>query len=107
MMAIMGKAAKLTVVQMMTIGTFHEQGKPKEGHCCLQNALSKHIEVKLTGRKKIYQGKSAEATVMTTALREVSPKLYSRTSEGVTEASLEHQETAIKYIFENSSFMLS
>ncbi len=52
---IMGKTADLTVVQTI-IDTLHKEGKPqtfiaKEAGCS-QNAVSKHVNRKLSGRKK-------------------------------------------------------
>ncbi len=53
---IMGKTADLTVVQKTIIDTLHKEGKPqtfiaKEAGCS-QSAVSKHINIKLSGRKK-------------------------------------------------------
>ncbi len=53
---IMGKTADLTVVQKTIIGTLHKEGKPqtfiaKEAGCS-QSAVSKHVNRKLSGRKK-------------------------------------------------------
>ncbi len=53
---IMGKTADLTVVQKTIIDTLHEEGKPqtfiaKEAGCS-QSAVSKHVNRKLSGRKK-------------------------------------------------------
>ncbi len=53
---IMGKTANLTVVQKTIIDTLHKEGKPqtfivKEAGCS-QSALSKHVNRKLSGRKK-------------------------------------------------------
>ncbi len=52
----MGKTADLTVVQMTIIDTLHKEGKPqiliaKEAGCS-QSAVSKHVNRKLSGRKK-------------------------------------------------------
>ncbi len=52
----MGKTADLTVVQKTIINTLHKEDKPqsfiaKEAGCS-QNAVSKHINRKLSGRKK-------------------------------------------------------
>ncbi len=53
---IMGKTADLTVVQKTIIDTLHKEGKPqtfiakKAG--CSQSAVSKHVNGKLSGRKK-------------------------------------------------------
>ncbi len=53
---IMGKTADLTVVQKTIIDTLHKEGKPqtfiakKAG--CSQSAVSKHVNRKLSGRKK-------------------------------------------------------
>ncbi len=53
---IMGKTADLTVVQKTIINTLHKEGKPqtfitKEADCS-QSAVSKHVNRKLSGRKK-------------------------------------------------------
>ncbi len=53
---IMGKTADLTVVQKTTIDTLHKEGKPqiliaKEAGCS-QSAASKHVNRKLSGKKK-------------------------------------------------------
>ncbi len=53
---IMGKTADLTVVQKTIIDTLHKKGKPqkciaKEAGCS-QSAVSKHVNRKLSGRKK-------------------------------------------------------
>ncbi len=53
---IMGKTADLTVVQKTIIDTLHKEGKPptfiaKEADCS-QSAVPKHVNRKLSGRKK-------------------------------------------------------
>ncbi len=53
---IMGKTADLTVFQKKIIDTLHKEGKPqtfiaKEAGCS-KNAVSKHINRKLSVRKK-------------------------------------------------------
>ncbi len=53
---ITGKIADLTIVQKTIIDTLHKEGKPqtliaKEAGCS-QNAASKHVNRKLSGRKK-------------------------------------------------------
>ncbi len=53
---IMGKTADLTVVQKTIIDTLHKEGKPqtliaKEAGCS-QSVVSKHVNRKLSGRKK-------------------------------------------------------
>ncbi len=53
---ILGKTADLTVVQKTIIDTLHKEGKPqtfiaKEAGCS-QSAVSKHVNRKLSGRKK-------------------------------------------------------
>ncbi len=55
---IMGKTADLTVVQKTIIDTLHKEGKPqtfiaKEAGCS-QSAVSKHVNRKLSGRKKMH-----------------------------------------------------
>ncbi len=55
---IMGKTADLTVVQNTIIDTLHKEGKPQilitKGSGCSQSAVSKHVNVKLSGRKKMH-----------------------------------------------------
>ncbi len=58
---IMGKTADLTVVQKTIIDTLHKEGKPqtfisKEAGCS-QSAVSKHVNRKLSGRKKVWKKK--------------------------------------------------
>ncbi len=53
---IMGKTADLTVVQKIITDTLHKEGKPhtliaKEAGCS-ESAVSKHVNRKLSGRKK-------------------------------------------------------
>ncbi len=53
---IMGKTADLTVVQKTIIDTLHKEGKPqtfiaKEAGCS-QSAVSKHVNRKLSGKKR-------------------------------------------------------
>ncbi len=53
---IMGKTADLTVVQKTIIDTLYKEGKPqtfiaKEAGCS-QSAVSKHVNIKLIGKKK-------------------------------------------------------
>ncbi len=53
---IMGKNADLTVVQKTIFDTLHKEGKPqtfiaKEAGCS-QSAVPKHVNRKLSGRKK-------------------------------------------------------
>ncbi len=55
---IMGKTVDLTVVQKTIIDTLHKEGKPqtliaKEAGCS-QSAVSKHVNRKLSGRKKMH-----------------------------------------------------
>ncbi len=55
---IMGKTADLTVVQKTIIDNLHKEGKPqtfiaKEAGCW-QSAVSKHVNRKLSGRKKMH-----------------------------------------------------
>ncbi len=57
----MGKTADLTVVQKIIIDTLHKEGKPhtfiaKEAGCS-QSALSKYVNRKLSGRKKVWKKK--------------------------------------------------
>ncbi len=77
---IMGKTADLTVVQKTIIDTLHKEGKPqtfiaKEAGCS-QSAVSKHVNRKLSGRKKCR--KDAQPTERTAALWGLSSKIDSR-----------------------------
>ncbi len=47
---IMGKTADLTVVQKTIIDTLHKEGKPQT--FIAKEAVSKHVNRKLSGRKK-------------------------------------------------------
>ncbi len=53
---IMGKTAELTVVQKTIIDTLHKEGKPQtfiaKDAGCSQSTVSKHVNRKLSGRKK-------------------------------------------------------
>ncbi len=53
---IMGKTADLTVVQKTIIDTLHKEGKPQASIAkeagCSQSAVSKHVNRKLSGRKR-------------------------------------------------------
>ncbi len=55
---IMGKTADLTVVQKTIIDTLHKEGKPQTFIAieagCSQSAVSKHVNRKLSGRKKMH-----------------------------------------------------
>ncbi len=52
----MGKTADLTVVQKTIIDTLHKEGKPQtfisKEAVCSQSAVSKHVNRRLSGRKK-------------------------------------------------------
>ncbi len=66
----MGKTADLIVVQNTIIYTLQKEGKPqtfiaKEAGCS-QSDVSKHVNRKLSGRKKL--GKKMQPTKRTTAL---------------------------------------
>ncbi len=74
---IMGKTADLTVVQKTIIDTLHKEGKPqtfiaKEAGCS-QSAVSKHVNRKLSGRKKCE--KVSLPTERTAALWGLSSKI--------------------------------
>ncbi len=53
----MGKTADLAMVQKTNIDALHKEGKSQrvitERCGCLQSAVSKHINAKLTGRKNL------------------------------------------------------
>ncbi len=58
---IMGKTADLTVIQKTIIDTLHKESKPqafiaKEAGCS-QSAVSKHVNRRLSGRKKVWKKK--------------------------------------------------
>ncbi len=79
---IMGKTADLTVVQKTIIDTLHKEGKPhtfiaKEAGCS-QSAVSKHVNRKLSGRKKCERKKYAQPTKRTAALWGLLIKIDSR-----------------------------
>ncbi len=68
---IMGKTADLTVVQKTIIDTLHKESNPqtfiaKEAGCS-QSAVSKHVNRKLSGRKKCGRN-NAQSTERTAAL---------------------------------------
>ncbi len=63
---IMGKTADLTVVQKTIIDTLHKEGKPqtfidKEAGCS-QSAVSKHVNRKLSGRKRCTTNRGIKST---------------------------------------------
>ncbi len=79
---IMGKTADLTVVQRTIIDTLHEgRVKPQTSIAkeagCSQSPVSKHVNRKLSGRKKCGR-KSAQPTNRTAALCGLSSKIDSR-----------------------------
>ncbi len=81
---IMGKTADLTVVQKTITDTLHKEGKPqtfiaKEAGCS-QSAVSKHVNRKLSGRKKCGRKRSlgSQPTERTAALWGLSSKIDSR-----------------------------
>ncbi len=74
---IMGKTSDLTVVQKTIINTLHKEGKPqtfipKEAGCS-QSAVSKHVNRKLSGRKKCAQEKVSGKKKMHNQPRELQP----------------------------------
>ncbi len=78
---ITGKTADLTVVQKTIIDTLHKEGKPqtfiaKEAGCS-QSAVSKHVNRKLSGRKKC-GSKRCTTNERTAALWGLSRKIDSR-----------------------------
>ncbi len=78
---IMGKTADLTVVRKTIIDTLHKEGKPqtfiaKEADCS-QSAVSKHVNRKLSGRKK-WKKKMQNQPKRNAALGGLSSKIYSR-----------------------------
>ncbi len=78
---LMGETADLTVVQKTIIDTLHKEGKPqtliaKEAGYS-QSVVSKHVNRKLSGRKKCGE-KDAQPTERTAAFRGLSSKIDSR-----------------------------
>ncbi len=78
---ILEKTADLTVVQKTIIDTLHKEGKPqtfivKEAGCS-QSAVSKHVNRKLSGRKKCGRQR-CKPTERTAALWGLSSKIDSR-----------------------------
>ncbi len=71
---IMEKTADLTVVQKTIIDILHKEGKPQtfidKEAVCSQSAVSKHVNRKLSGRKKCGKKK------MHNQLRELQPYEY-------------------------------
>ncbi len=57
----MGKTTNLTVVQKTIIDTLHNEGKPQTFIAneagCSQSTVSKHVNRKLSGRKKVWKKK--------------------------------------------------
>ncbi len=56
----MGKTVDLTVVQKTIIDTLHKEGKPQTfiaKEAGSQSAVSKHVNRKLSGRKKLWKKK--------------------------------------------------
>ncbi len=80
---IMGKTADLTVVQKTIIDTLHKEGKPqtfitKEAGCS-QSAVSKHVNRKLSGRKKCEKPHTdVSRNLATVVIRGVLPGLKRR-----------------------------
>ncbi len=96
----MGKTADLTVVQKTIIDTLHKEGKPQtliaKESVCSQSAVSKHVNRKLSGRKK-WGRKRALPTERIAALWGLSRKIDSRiwvnfTRNGLRLGSKRHQE---------------
>ncbi len=80
----MGKTADLTIVKKTIIDTLHKEGKPqtftaKEAGCS-QSAVSKHVNRKLSGRKK-FGRKRCTPTKRTAALWGLSSKIDSNLGE--------------------------
>ncbi len=79
---ITGKTADLTVVQKTIIDTLHKEGKPhtsitKEAGCS-QSAISKHVNRKLSGRKKCWRKRCTTNRENRKTLRGLSKKIHSR-----------------------------
>ncbi len=78
---IMGKTADLTVVQKTIIDTLHKEGKPQtfiaKQAGCSQSAVSKHVNRRLSGRKK--RGRKRRTTNRENrSLMRISSKIDSR-----------------------------
>ncbi len=101
----MGKTADLAMVQKTIIDTFHKEGKSQrvitERCGCLQSAVSKHINSKLTGRKNF--GRKRCKLELTASLRILSSKADSNTWESFTRSGLKlesvHQESPCSDVF--------
>ncbi len=111
---IMGKTADLTVVQKTIIDTLHKEGKPqtviaKEAGCS-QSAVFKHVNRKLSGRKKCGRTanvEDAQPTERNAALWGLSSKIDSIiwmnfTSNGLRLGS-RHQEPPHTDVSQNLS----
>ena len=87
---IMGKTADLTVVQETIIDTHHKEVKPqkliaKEAGCS-QSAVSKHVNRKLSGRKRcttIRENRSIERLVKQNRFKNLGELHKERTEAGV------------------------
>ncbi len=82
---IMGKTADLTVVQKTIIDTLHKEGKPqtfiaKEAGCS-QSAVSKHVNRKLSGRKKCGRKRSTTNREYRSLMRIVKQNLFKNLGE--------------------------
>ncbi len=105
---IMGKTADLTVVQKTIIDTLHKEGKPqtfiaKEAGCS-QSAVSKHVNRRLSGRKKCGR-KRCTTNERTRALWGLSSKIDSRIWVNFTRNGLRlesrHQEPPHTHLSRN------
>ncbi len=83
--SIMGKTADLTVVQKTIIDTLHKEGKPqtfiaKEAGCS-QSAVSKHVNRKLSGRKKCQRKICTNNRANRSLMRIVKPNRFKNLGE--------------------------
>ncbi len=98
---IMGKTADMTVVQKTIIDTLHKEGKPQtfiaEEAGCSQSAVSKHVNRKLSGRKKFGRKRCTTNRENRSLMRIVKQnqfkylgELHKEWSEAVVKASSSH-----------------
>ncbi len=102
----MEKTADLAMIQKMNIDALHKEGKSQrvitERCGCLQSAVSKHLNAKLT-EERIWVGKGAQATGMTASLRILSSKADSNTWESFTRSGLKLDSGASRVTMSDAS----
>ncbi len=108
---IMGKTADLTVVQKTIIDTLHKEGKPqtftaKEAGCS-PSAVSKHVNRKLSGRKKCGRKKRTTNRENHSLMRIVKQNRFNNLGElhkEWTEAGVKASRTTTHRSVKNVSF---